>query len=81
MFFVVPSKEDQHIAFISATEDKKDSKLRVSKAPGANAGFQAYKIELLSRVAKGQTVKIVVDYFLTHFLTPYPAEIEQSENQ
>lgn len=39
------------------------------------------KIELPSELTKGKTIDIDVDVVLTHYLTPFPAEILQKEKQ
>lgn len=80
---VIPEKEE-HVAWISAHQDKKTgNKLRVARVEviGAAKGFAYYKVELLSLVPPGKSVTVTVDYSLTGFLQPFPAEIPQSENQ
>jgi len=85
-FFVhaIPEGEATHLAYIGAKENKKDAAiLKISKTGvnGAPKGFAFYKIELNHLVGAGASVNLVVEYVLTEFLKPYPAEITQAENQ
>jgi len=80
----ITSKEAEHLAWISASEGKKDSaKFRVSNVAvkGAPTEFSFYKVELLSMIGAGGSATVVVEYWLTEALIPYPEEITQAENQ
>lgn len=85
-FFVhaIPEGEATRLAYIGAKENKKDAAiLKISKTGvnGAPKGFAFYKIELNHLVGVGASVNLVVEYVVTQYLKPYPAEITQAENQ
>jgi oligosaccharyltransferase complex subunit alpha (ribophorin I) len=48
---------------------------------GGTKGMTYYKVELLNLLKAGDSVTVVVEYSLTEYLTPFPAEITQAENQ
>uniref|UniRef100_A0AC35TNX9 Dolichyl-diphosphooligosaccharide--protein glycosyltransferase subunit 1 n=1 Tax=Rhabditophanes sp. KR3021 TaxID=114890 RepID=A0AC35TNX9_9BILA len=78
----IPEAEYLHLAHIYATIDGK-SKLKVNEKKDAqiSAGFKGYAVTFSKPIASGETEKLTVEYKVTQFLTPFPAEIKQADNQ
>uniref|UniRef100_A0A158R5U6 Dolichyl-diphosphooligosaccharide--protein glycosyltransferase subunit 1 n=1 Tax=Syphacia muris TaxID=451379 RepID=A0A158R5U6_9BILA len=80
---LVTDEEQAHIAYISATEEKKNAKLSISKVmlKGLKKGFVAYKVEMLESVGSSSKASVTVEYHLSEYLEPYPAKINQPDPQ
>jgi len=81
--FAIETSQVSHLASITArlTSDEDDI-LKIEPVKVAGAGEASFfKVQLRNPLAAGKTVKITVDTKFSHSLTPFPAEIRQSEKQ
>ncbi|VDD94401.1 unnamed protein product [Enterobius vermicularis] len=81
---VVSDDEEAHLAFITAQEGRGGNKLTVVKAAtaaGVIKGYVPYRVELLKPISANSKASITLEYYLTQYLEPYPAKIEQAETQ
>lgn len=82
LLFTVEPQHKSHVAFFGASARDTKQALRTSVVPTPGAGDAlTIKIELASELTKGKTADIDVEVVLTHYLTPFPAEILQKEKQ
>ncbi|CEF64693.1 Dolichyl-diphosphooligosaccharide--protein glycosyltransferase subunit 1 [Strongyloides ratti] len=79
---IIPKAENDHLAYISAKFDQ-STKFKVSqkKIDDVPSDFVAYNIDLSKGIPAGGSAKLTVEYKVTQYLTPYPEEIRQLENQ
>jgi len=75
--FSLPEAEAAHVAHMRV---KSGATLAVKKLPALN-GHVAYQATLSKTIAEGDSANIHVTVWLTHFLTPFPEEIEQRDSQ
>ncbi|XP_048740407.2 dolichyl-diphosphooligosaccharide--protein glycosyltransferase subunit 1-like [Ostrea edulis] len=81
LYAMEPSLQN-YLSFISANVKDKDEKLGISQSVVASKkDVSFWRIELPSNLDIGKTMTIDVDSTYAHALTPYPAEITQSQKQ
>ncbi|VDN30804.1 unnamed protein product, partial [Gongylonema pulchrum] len=82
---VVHENEHSRLAYITASDSRKDTKLRVSKIEKARAdvkkGYVAYKVELLNMIPPSGKAVVTVEYHLVEYLEPFPTKITQADTQ
>ncbi|XP_022300002.2 dolichyl-diphosphooligosaccharide--protein glycosyltransferase subunit 1-like [Crassostrea virginica] len=81
LYALEPSLQN-YLSFISATIKDKDDKLAISQTTVASKrDLSFWLIDLPSNLDAGKTMTVDVDSVFAHALTPYPAEITQSQKQ
>uniref|UniRef100_A0A0K0E828 Dolichyl-diphosphooligosaccharide--protein glycosyltransferase subunit 1 n=1 Tax=Strongyloides stercoralis TaxID=6248 RepID=A0A0K0E828_STRER len=79
---IIPKTESEKLAYIGAKMDQ-STKFKVSqkKMSGLSDKFVAYVVDLSKGIPAGGTGKLTIEYKVTQYLTPYPEEIKQLDNQ
>uniref|UniRef100_A0A0K0EYR5 Dolichyl-diphosphooligosaccharide--protein glycosyltransferase subunit 1 n=1 Tax=Strongyloides venezuelensis TaxID=75913 RepID=A0A0K0EYR5_STRVS len=79
---IIPKAEHEKLAFISAQVDK-TTKFRVKqkKVSDIPSDFVSYVVDLSKSIPAGGSEKLTIEYKVTQYLTPYPEEIKQLDNQ
>lgn len=81
LYALEPSLQN-YLSIITANVKDKDEKLGVSQTTVASKkDLSFWRIELPSNLEPGKTMTVDVDSSYAHALTPYPAEITQSQKQ
>lgn len=81
LYALEPSLQN-YLSYLSANVKDKDEKLGISKATvSSKKDVSFWRIDLPSSLEAGKTMTVDVDSMYAHALTPYPAEITQSQKQ
>lgn len=79
-YVALDAAEAKHLSYVSATSESIPLGVVLDKA-ASNSDVNLYKITLPTSISAGKSIKLDFTYVLTHWLKPFPSELQQGEKQ